>query len=72
MLLAGRLRPEKGIYTLLEMLHLDIIEQHPGLAFTATTAGADKPQGKIIERLLGAHPGISVVGSRKTPAAMGP
>ena len=69
-LFAGRLSPEKGIYTLLEMLHIDIIEQDPGLTFTVTTAGADKPQGKIIERLLGAHPGISVVASRKTPAGM--
>jgi glycosyltransferase involved in cell wall biosynthesis len=69
-LFAGRLSPEKGIYTLLETLHIDIIEQAHGLTFTATTAGADKPQGKIIERLLGAHPGISLVGSRKTPAAM--
>jgi D-inositol-3-phosphate glycosyltransferase len=69
-LFAGRLSPEKGIYTLLETLHLDIIEQHPGLEFAATTAGADKPQGKIIERLLGAHPGISVVASCKTPATM--
>jgi D-inositol-3-phosphate glycosyltransferase len=70
-LFAGRLSPEKGIYTLLEMLHLDIIEQHPGLEFTATTAGADKPQGKIIERLLGTHPGISVVASCKTPTSTG-
>ncbi len=69
-LFAGRLSPEKGIYTLLETLHIDIIEQDPGITFTATTAGADKPQGKIIERLLGAHPGISVVASRKTPAGM--
>ena len=69
-LFAGRLSPEKGIYTLLETLHIDIIEQDPGLTFTATTAGADKPQGKIIERLLGAHPGVSLVASRKTPAAM--
>jgi glycosyltransferase involved in cell wall biosynthesis len=69
-LFAGRLSPEKGIYTLLETLHLDIIEQHPGLEFTATTAGADKPQGMIIERMLGAHPGISVVANCKTPAAM--
>ena len=69
-LFAGRLSPEKGIYTLLETLHIDIIEQDPALTFTATTAGADKPQGKIIERLLGAHPGISVVASRKTPAGM--
>jgi len=69
-LFAGRLSPEKGIYTLLETLHIDIIEQDPGLTFTATTAGADKPQGKIIERLLGAHPGISVVASCRTPARM--
>src|ERR1700733_11399733 len=69
-LFAGRLSPEKGIYTLLETLHLDIIEQPRGLTFPAPPGGAEKPQGKIIERLLDAHPGISVVGSRKTPAAM--
>ena len=69
-LFAGRLSPEKGIYTLLETLHIDIIDQDPALTFTATTAGADKPQGKIIERLLGEHPGISVVGTCKTPARM--
>jgi glycosyltransferase involved in cell wall biosynthesis len=69
-LFAGRLSPEKGIYTLLETLHIDVIEQDPGLTFTATTAGADKPQGKIIERLLDAHPGISVVANCRTPAAM--
>jgi len=69
-LFAGRLSPEKGIYTLLETLHIDIIEQDPALTFTATTAGADKPQGKIIERLLGEHPGISVVANCKTPASM--
>ena len=69
-LFAGRLSPEKGIYTLLETLHVDFIDQDPALTFTATTAGADKPHGKIIERLLGEHPGISVVGTCKTPAAM--
>lgn len=69
-LFAGRLSPEKGIYTLLETLHIDIIEQDVRLTFTVTTAGADKPQGKIIQRLLGAHPGIDVVATRKTPAKM--
>jgi D-inositol-3-phosphate glycosyltransferase len=69
-LFAGRLSPEKGIYTLLETLHIDIIEQDATLTFTATTAGADKPQGKIISRLLEEHPGISMVTSRKTPATM--
>ena len=69
-LFAGRLSPEKGIYTLLETLHIDIIDQDPALTFTATTAGADKRQGKIIERLLGEHPGISLVTTCKTPARM--
>lgn len=69
-LFAGRLSPEKGIYTLLETLHIDIIEQDLDLTFTATTAGADKPQGRIIERLLGEHPGICVVATRRTPATM--
>lgn len=69
-LFAGRLSPEKGVYTLLETLHIDIIEQDTALSFTATTAGADKPQGKIIEHLLREHPGISVVPTCKTPAKM--
>jgi D-inositol-3-phosphate glycosyltransferase len=69
-LYAGRLSPEKGIYTLLETLHVDIIEQDMHLSFTATTAGADKVQGKIIEQLLGVHPGIEVVPACKTPATM--
>lgn len=69
-LFAGRLSPEKGVYTLLAALHIDIIEQDTNLTFTATTAGAGKPQGRIIERLLGEHPGISVVAARRTPATM--
>ena len=71
-LFAGRLSPEKGIYTLLETLHIDIIDADPALTFTATTAGADKPQGKIIERLLGSHPGICVVATCKTLARWRP
>jgi D-inositol-3-phosphate glycosyltransferase len=69
-LFAGRLSPEKGIYTLLESLHIDIIEQDEKLTFTVTTAGADKPQGKIIKQLVAAHPGIDVVAACKTPAKM--
>ena len=69
-LYAGRLSPEKGVYSLLEMLHLDIIEEDADLTFTATSAGSDKPQGAIIERLLDTHPGISVVPACRTPASM--
>lgn len=69
-LYAGRLSPEKGIYTLLAMLHSDLISSERQLRFTATTAGADKPQGRIIERLVLAHPGIDLVPARKNPEAV--
>lgn len=69
-LFAGRLSAQKGIYTFLEALHRDIIEGNPRLNFTVTTAGADKPEGKIIRMLVEAHPNLTVIPSRKTPAAM--
>lgn len=69
-LYAGRLSPEKGIYTLLAMLHNDLIERDLCITFTATNAGADKPQGRIIERLVEAHPRIDLVAARKSPDAM--
>lgn len=69
-LFAGRLSAQKGIYTLLEMLHIDIIKNNPNLVFSVTTAGSDKPEGKIIKRLVDAHPNLSVIPARKTPAAM--
>ncbi len=69
-LFAGRLSPEKGIYTLLETLHIDTIVENAKLTFTVTTAGSDKPQGKIIQALVNAHPDIKVVSARKTPRAM--
>jgi glycosyltransferase involved in cell wall biosynthesis len=69
-LFAGRLSAQKGIYTFLEALHLDIIVDDPRLTFTVTTAGADKPEGKIIRMLVEAHPNVIVIPARKTPAAM--
>ena len=69
-LYAGRLSPEKGIYTLLATLHNDLIAADDGLTFTVTTAGADKPQGRIIQRLLAQHPEITLVLARKSPGAM--
>jgi glycosyltransferase involved in cell wall biosynthesis len=69
-LFAGRLSAQKGIYTFLEALHLDIIVDDPRLTFTVTTAGADKPEGTIIRKLVEAHPNVTVIPARKTPAAM--
>lgn len=69
-LFAGRLSAQKGIYTFLEMLHSDIIRRNKNLIFTVTTAGSDKPQGKIIRMLVEAHPNLRVIPARKTPAEM--
>lgn len=69
-LYAGRLSPEKGIYTFLEMLHVDLIDDDPSLSFTVTSAGSDKPQGRIIQALVEAHPGLTVVPAQRTPRAM--
>lgn len=69
-LFAGRLSAQKGIYTLLEMLHMDGIRNNPSLIFSVTTAGSDKPEGKIIKLLVDAHPNLTVVPARKTPASM--
>lgn len=70
-LYAGRLSPEKGIYTFLEMLHNDlVVASGLDLIFSATSAGSDKPQGRIIHRLLEAHPGVRLVPAGKSPEAM--
>lgn len=69
-LFAGRLSAQKGIYTFLEMLHMTDIRDNTHLLFSVTTAGSDKPEGKIIKLLVDAHPNLSVIPARKTPAAM--
>lgn len=69
-LYAGRLSPEKGIYTFLSMLHTDLIDDDPSLFFTVTTAGADKRQGRIIESMVRTHPRVDLVAARTTPAGM--
>jgi glycosyltransferase involved in cell wall biosynthesis len=69
-LYAGRLSPEKGIYTLLAMLDLVPTGRDRSFTCTATTAGADKPHGRNIQRVLEAHPRVRVVPRRTTPRSM--
>jgi glycosyltransferase involved in cell wall biosynthesis len=69
-LFAGRLSPEKGIYTFLSMLHTDLIDDDPSLFFTVTTAGADKRQGRIIESMVRTHPRVDLVPARTSPSGV--
>lgn len=59
-LYSGRLTPDKGVYTLLASLH---IMQRMGLKFriTATTSGARNEEGRIVRKLLEAHPMVDLV-----------
>lgn len=69
-LFAGRLSPEKGVFTLLAMLHLGVTNPEGALPVTATTSGSDKSHGAVIQKLLEVHPGIRLVDACKTPQAM--
>lgn len=68
-LFAGRLTPDKGIYTLMASLHMDALK---GVDFdlSVTTSGAHAEEGQIILKLVEAHPMINVVPARKGPADM--
>jgi D-inositol-3-phosphate glycosyltransferase len=69
-LFAGRLSAQKGIYTFLETLHIDSLRKNTNLIFSVTTAGSEKPEGKIIRLLVEAHPNLTVIPARKTPVKM--
>lgn len=68
-LFAGRLSADKGIYTLLAALHMESL-QNLDLQITATRAGSYTEEGKTIERLLEAHPGVELINARKIPLEM--
>lgn len=73
-LFAGRLSPEKGIYTLLEALHhpiaahLPLVEQ--GFSISVTSAGNETIHGQVLEGLIQAHPWVNLVKARHTPEEM--
>lgn len=68
-LFAGRLHPDKGIYTLLTALHMETLKDK-NYTLTVTTAGSNTEDGDIILKMLQAHPNIKVVTARKSAADM--
>lgn len=73
-LYAGRLSPEKGIYTLLESLHHPIDAHNPlvnqGFSFTITTAGNQTIHGQVLESFLRHHPWVKITEARHNPREM--
>jgi D-inositol-3-phosphate glycosyltransferase len=68
-LFAGRLTPDKGIFTLLAALHMSGM-QDVDYELTVTTAGKHTPEGSVIHAMLQAHPLVTVVPARRTPREM--
>lgn len=73
-LYAGRLSPEKGVYTLLESIHHPIAAHKPltdeGFVFNITTAGSQTIHGQILKKILHNHPWINLIEAKHSPEDM--
>jgi D-inositol-3-phosphate glycosyltransferase len=68
-LYAGRLHPEKGIYTILEMMHEKIMRQN-GHRVSIVTAGQHVEEGQTIAHMLLDYPYAQLIPARKSVAEM--
>jgi len=66
---AGRLHPDKGIYTLLEMMHEKEM-QNNGFIVTLVTAGQHVETGRTIAQMLKGYPYAKLITPQKTVTAM--
>jgi D-inositol-3-phosphate glycosyltransferase len=68
-LFAGRLTPDKGIYTLLAALHMESM-LHMDYELTITKAANNTGAGPIISAMLEANPLVTLIEPAKTPQEM--
>jgi glycosyltransferase involved in cell wall biosynthesis len=66
---AGRLHPEKGIYTILEMMHENIMRKN-GHTVSIVTAGQHVEEGRTIAHMLRDYPYAQLISPRKQVADM--
>jgi D-inositol-3-phosphate glycosyltransferase len=66
---AGRLHPDKGIYTVLEMMHEDIMRKN-GHQVTIVTAGQHVESGQMVAHMLRDYPYARLMPPQKTIANM--
>lgn len=68
-LYAGRLHPDKGIYTLLEMLHSEELRSL-NMNMRIVTAGQHVEEGRVLKNMLRDYPYASLLEPRKTIESM--
>ncbi len=66
---AGRLHPEKGIYTVLEMMHQKDMQDN-GFSLSIVTAGQHVAVGREIARMLKDYPYAKLIPAQKSVADM--
>lgn len=66
---AGRLHPEKGIYTVLEMMHEKIMHKN-GHIVSIVTAGLHVPTGQVIAQMLKNYPYARLIPAKKNVTDM--
>lgn len=66
---AGRLHPDKGIYTFLEMMHEKEMQKN-GYSVSLVMAGQHVPIGKAIGRMLKDYPYAQLLNPQKSVSAM--
>lgn len=69
LLFAGRLHPEKGIYTLLEAFYM-LLMQPFKIQLTVTNAGSTTAIGEVIHNMLHMHPAIKIIKKKTSPKTM--
>jgi len=68
-LFAGRLHPDKGIYTILEMMHQKDMRRN-GFSMSIVEAGLHVDTGQEIARMLKGYPYAKLIPAQKTVASM--
>lgn len=68
-LYAGRLHPDKGIYTLLEMMHEDAMRKN-GHQVNIVTAGQHEETGQTIARMLAGYAYAQIIPAQKSVLGM--
>lgn len=69
LIFAGRLHPDKGIYTLLEAMHEDIMRKN-GHTVSIVTAGQHVEAGQMMARMLKGYPYAHLMPAQKTVVTM--
>jgi glycosyltransferase involved in cell wall biosynthesis len=69
-LFAGRLKNDKGIYTLLAAMFMEDKQEEPPFDLTVTTSGSNTAEGKVLLAMLRKNPYVTIAPAEREPKDM--